>query len=36
MANLFKGAKEKGATASPSPQKTEVEIVVEKYRVEKV
>lgn len=27
MANLFKVAKEKGATASPSPQKTEVEIV---------
>jgi hypothetical protein len=27
MANLFKVAKEKGATASPSPKKTEVEIV---------
>ena len=33
MANLFKAAKEKGATASPSPQKTEVEVNDPKFHL---
>ena len=33
MANLFKVAKEKGATASPAPQKTEVEVNDPKFHL---
>ena len=33
MANLFKAAKEKGATASPKPQKTEVEVNDPKFHL---